>query len=79
MLDSGVIPHLADAALPSLETELHHHIDQAMQQTQDIGAREVAPGGALLDQQDQLLEGELGAGSVQLVMEPGWPELTLRR
>src|SRR5438309_1092221 len=59
-----LIEDLPDEALLARHAELDHHIDQQIQQTLDIAAGELPPCGTLLDQEHQLLEGELAAAGV---------------
>src|SRR5205823_14284274 len=61
---SGVVPDLPDEALMALDAELDHHIDEQVEQLLDVRARERLPAAALLDQQHELLEGELRARRV---------------
>src|SRR5487761_255107 len=57
----GLIPDLTNEALVALDPELDDDIDEKMEEIFDVGARELAPRGTLLDEEHQLLEGELGA------------------
>src|ERR1700730_293989 len=58
---SRVVPDLPDEALMALDAELDHDIDEEVEQLLDVRARQLLPAAALLDQQHELLEGELRA------------------
>src|SRR6185437_11982235 len=58
----GIEPYLTHDAPVVLEAALNYDVDEQMQQAADITACEGAAARALLDQQHELLEGELGAG-----------------
>jgi len=59
-----LIPDLFDEALMALDAELNDDIDQEVQELLDVGARQFLATAALLDEEHELLEGELGAGGV---------------
>src|SRR5487761_694571 len=57
----GLIPDLTNEALVALDPELDDDIDQEIEEILDVGSRDLPPRRTLLDQEDQLLEGELDA------------------
>src|SRR5438132_1593384 len=61
---SGVVPDLPDEALMALDAELDHHINQQVEELLDVRARQLLPAAALLDEEHELLEGELRARRV---------------
>src|SRR5438477_622854 len=61
---SGVVPDLPDKALMALDAELDHHINKQVEQLLDVRARQLLPAAALLDEEHELLEGELRARRV---------------
>src|SRR6266404_2705998 len=60
----GIKVDLLDETLVPLHAELDHHVDQQIEQALDVRARERAAARALLDEQHELLEGELAASGV---------------
>src|ERR1700686_3636290 len=70
---SGVVPDLPDEALMALDAELDHDIDEEVEELLDVRARELLPAAALLDQQHELLEGELCARRVHARDGAGGP------
>src|SRR6185437_9244344 len=60
----GFIPHLANKPFMALDAELDHDVDKEIQQALDVRARELPPARALLDEEHQLLKGELAAAGV---------------
>src|SRR5579872_6400200 len=54
-------PDLLDKALVMIHTELNHHVHKLIEQALDVRTRELLSATALLDQQHELLEGELSA------------------
>src|SRR5487761_1794164 len=61
VLALGLIPDLTNEALVALDPELDDDIDQEIEEVLDVSPGALAPCGTLLDEEDQLLEGELGA------------------
>src|SRR5262249_2472266 len=55
-----LVPDLPHEALVTLDATLDHNVHQEIQQALDIAARQLATSSALLDQQYQLFESQLG-------------------
>src|SRR6185437_11835281 len=60
VLAARVKVDLFDESPMALDSELNHDIDEEVEECLDVGARELLPSPALLDEKHQLLEGELG-------------------
>jgi hypothetical protein len=58
---------------------LHDNIDQRAQQGADVMAVEIVAALGFLDEEGELFERALGVLAWTVVIEPGWPLLTLRR
>jgi len=67
----GLVPDFPNEALMMLDPKLDDDIDQKIKQALDVAPRELAPSGALLHEQHQLLKRELATSAWMLVMEPG--------
>ena len=76
----GVVPDLFDESLVGLDPELDHDVDQQIQQTLDLAPRQVR---SRLDfASPEAPTARMPArrsAACTLVIEPGCPELTLRR
>src|SRR5689334_15784228 len=59
-LAGGVKPHLSDTALVALDAKLHDDIDEQVQQALDVMTSQLGASSTLFDQQNELLECELG-------------------
>jgi len=62
-----------------LDAELDDDIDQEIQQVLDVRAREFLACATLLDEEHELLKASSALAAWMLVIDPGWPLLTLRR
>jgi hypothetical protein len=60
----GLIPDLFDIAVVPVEAVLDDDVDEEIEKAADLASWKLSAGGALLDEEGELLEGELGAGGV---------------
>src|SRR5215469_12173675 len=61
VLALGGIPNLFDVALVMIDAKLDHDVDKEVEQVLDVRPGELLTSGTLLDEENQLLEGELCA------------------
>ncbi len=62
-----------------LDAELDDDIDQQVQEALDIAARQFSAAGFCFTSSISCSNASSALVACTLVMEPGWPELTLRR
>ena len=78
-LRSGSIPNFLDEALMPLDAELDDDVDQQVQQALDVAAGQFRPPGFCLTSSTSCSKASSALAACTLVIDPGWPELTLRR
>ena len=75
-----LIIDLRDAVLAVAAAHLDDDVDREEEKVADVRAGELASFHRLLHEKRELLEGESRRESAwTVVIEPGWPELTLRK
>jgi hypothetical protein len=78
-LAARIKPDLLDEAPVALDTELDHDIHQQIEQLLDVGARQLLAPRLCLTSSTSCSKASSALAACTLVIEPGWPELTLRR
>ena len=75
----GLVPDFLDEALVRLDAELDHDVDQEIKRLLMSSRASSRPPGFCFTSSTNCSKARSALAACMLVIEPGWPELTLRK